>query len=44
MNNGQAGKGQCVSKRSDTFQNLEQLVHALSALEAWQAEVKKKPR
>ncbi|KAL8997522.1 MAG: hypothetical protein Q9169_003217 [Polycauliona sp. 2 TL-2023] len=31
-------------KQSDTFQNLEQLVHALSALEAWQAEVKKKPR
>ncbi|KAI4263731.1 MAG: hypothetical protein L6R42_001127 [Xanthoria sp. 1 TBL-2021] len=44
MKDGQAGKGQCVSKRSDTFQNLEQLVHALSALEAWQAEVKKKPR
>ncbi|KAL8673158.1 MAG: hypothetical protein Q9168_002422 [Polycauliona sp. 1 TL-2023] len=30
--------------QSDAFQNLEQLVHALTALEAWQAEVKKKPR
>ncbi|KAL9043087.1 MAG: hypothetical protein Q9180_000120 [Flavoplaca navasiana] len=30
--------------QSNTFQNLEQLVHALNALEAWQAEIMKKPR
>ncbi|KAI4100903.1 MAG: hypothetical protein LQ339_005328 [Xanthoria mediterranea] len=43
-NNGGAGNEQYVNKRLDTFQNLEQLVHALSALEAWQGEVRKKPR
>ncbi len=44
MNNGRAAKEQYVIKRLDTFENLEQLVHALSALEAWQGEVRKKPR
>ncbi|KAL8851254.1 MAG: hypothetical protein Q9221_003784 [Calogaya cf. arnoldii] len=44
MNGGQAEKEQHASKRSTTFQNLEQLVHALNAIEAWQAEVKNKPR
>ncbi|KAL8920001.1 MAG: hypothetical protein Q9172_004695 [Xanthocarpia lactea] len=44
MKDGQAEIEQHLSKRSDSFLNLEQLVHALSALEAWQAEVNKKPR
>ncbi|CAO1605196.1 hypothetical protein XANCAGTX0491_008719 [Xanthoria calcicola] len=43
-NNGRAGNEQYVTKSLDTFQNLEQLVHVLSALEVWQGEVRKKPR
>ncbi|KAL8770074.1 MAG: hypothetical protein Q9209_004112 [Squamulea sp. 1 TL-2023] len=40
----QSERNQMISNQSDTFRNLEQLIHVLIALEAWQAEVKKKPR
>jgi hypothetical protein len=40
----QTKKKQSLPNQSDTFRNLEQLTQALIALEAWQAEVKKKPR
>ncbi|KAL8729897.1 MAG: hypothetical protein Q9166_004454 [cf. Caloplaca sp. 2 TL-2023] len=40
----QTAKEQYLSKRSKNFRNLEQLIHALSALEDWQAEVNRKPQ
>ncbi|KAL8787159.1 MAG: hypothetical protein Q9213_002375 [Squamulea squamosa] len=43
-NERQSEQKRIPSNRSDTFRNLEQLIHVLIALEAWQAEVKKKPR
>lgn len=39
----QVEKERYLLGQSDTFRNLEELVIALSALERWQGEIKKKP-